>query len=194
MFGIKFKAEKKNETKKEASKPAQIESNKELPGFPEIMPQKSAEQAGNRENLRPKPIFSILSQDLTGNEPTDPMTIIEALESEINGIEQVEKKIMSNESQNIEKLDDTIAKLQKLRDWIFKIAKKLEKLYIETNFDLEAKINVRNYQQETATRRQHLPKDIMAAQQGLYDSPDNFEERNPVHDANQRNPQNRSPA
>ena len=159
----------------------QAATKKELPAFPESeLGQKSPEQTKLSENLKPKPIFAILSQDLTGNEPKDPLQKIEALESEINGIEQIEKKITSKESDNEAELDSTIAKLQKLRDLIFKIAQKLEKLYIETNFDLEARINIRKYQQETAVRRQNLPKDILTTQQGIYEAPDNRSERTPV--------------
>jgi hypothetical protein len=186
MFGFK---------KKPMTVPQQSQSaaKKELPGFPVTELQKGSEQAGNRENLRPKPIFMILSQDFNETMPKDSIKKLEALESEINGFERVEKKIMSDESLTIEKLDDTIATLKKLRDLIFKLSQKLEKVYLETNFDLEAKINVRNYHRDTAVHREHLPKDILAAQQGLYDSPDNPEERNP-HNDNQRNPSDRSPA
>lgn len=192
MFGFKKKPIPVPAPPKQSQAQA---AKKELPGFPESeLGKKSPESAQMTENLRPKPIFSILSQDLTGNEPKDPLQKIEALETEINGIEQVEKKITSKESQNEAELDSTIAKLQKLRDLIFKIAQKLEKLYIETNFDLEARMNIRKYQQETAARRQNLPKDILATQAGLYDAPDNMEERNQVHNANQRNPQDRSKA
>lgn len=169
MFGIKFKAEKQTETKKEAPK------SKELPAFPE----KEYNQAQKHDIPKANALFSIMELETGEKASKDPLNKIEALNREINALEQDSEALTQKSDLTIEQLRGIIDKQRKIHEALQHLAKRVESAYIKNHWGLETNVMHLDYKIKTAERRAKLPEDIRSYQEGYEsgEAPDNSTER-----------------